>query len=168
MISPDLIFLFAGVAVAAVIDVRTRRIPNALTFSLMVVGLLASAMVGPGIGFGLMGFAAGFALHFTLWQFGVDAAGDAKLFMAIGAFLGWRGMLEATLWRFLLHVPFAVLVLTTQGRWGNFRAAAQWVLLKQQGVDVGERPEPTYMPLGVVIALSVPLAVYTDWLELFG
>lgn len=158
--------LWVGLVVGAVIDVRTRRIPNALTFGLMAFGLGLHATQGLGIGFAAAGLGVAFLVHFSLWQAGIDAAGDAKLFMAVGTFLGVSTMLEATLWRLLLHIPFALLVLTVQGKWDNFRAATRWSLAKAQGREVGERPEPTYQPLGVVVALAVGVAYLTPWLDL--
>ena len=158
--------LWLGVLGGAVIDVRTRRIPNALTFGLMSLGLVRHASVGAGISVAATGLGVAFLVHFVLWQLGIDAAGDAKLFMAVGAFLGVSTMLEATVWRLLLHIPFALFVLTAQGKWGNFRAATRWSLAKAQGREAGQRPEPTYQPLGVVVALAVGAAYATTWFDL--
>jgi Flp pilus assembly protein protease CpaA len=163
-----MILLFAALVVAAVIDVQTTRIPNALTFPLMLLGLLVQGTIGTGMMDGFTGLGVAFALHFALWQLKLEGAGDAKLMMAVGAFVGWQTMLEATLWRYVLQIPYAVVVLTVKGRWANFQAAARWTLLKAQGVDVGERPEPTLMPFGPLIALATPAAVYTSTLAFFG
>jgi prepilin peptidase CpaA len=75
---------------AAVIDLRTRRIPNALTGSLAVVGLgLAAAQLGTvGIGGAIIGFLLGFAFMLPGNVFGATGAGDVKLFAAAGAMLG--------------------------------------------------------------------------------
>jgi Flp pilus assembly protein protease CpaA len=160
--------LFVALVVAGVIDMRTTKIPNALTFPLMLLGLLVQATVGTGITDGLMGLAAAFAIHYVLWQIKLEGAGDAKLMMAVGAFVGWTTMFEATLWRYVLQIPYAAAVLTFKGRWGNFREASRWTLLKAQGVDVGARPEPTLMPFGPLIAVAAPIALYTDYLDYFG
>src|SRR5690349_10516150 len=75
---------------AAVIDLRTRRIPNALTGSLAVVGLgLAAAQLGTvGIGGAILGCLLGFAFMLPGNVFGATGAGDMKLFAAAGALLG--------------------------------------------------------------------------------
>ena len=77
---------------AAVSDLRERRIPNALTFPLLIVGLLWAAWFG-----GLAGLAesagacALLALPYVLlFLFVGGGAGDAKLMGAIGAWLGLR------------------------------------------------------------------------------
>lgn len=154
-------------AAAAIIDLRTHRIPNWLTFTLIAVGLAYQSTSGAGFMFGLVGVGVAFAVHYTLWTLGVDAAGDAKLFMGVGAWLGWGVMMEATAWRLLLHIPLALAVLTYKKRWGNFRAALRWSLQSMKGGDSTERPPPTWVPLGAIIATAVPLAMYTDWIGWF-
>jgi prepilin peptidase CpaA len=82
--------LAAATGLAAVIDLRTRRIPNALTGSLAVVGLgLAAARLGTvGIGGAIIGCLLGFAFMLPGNVFGATGAGDVKLFAAAGALLG--------------------------------------------------------------------------------
>lgn len=151
---------------AAGIDAFTSRIPNALTFSLLAVGLLAQATVGEGLTFALIGAGVAFALHFALWQLGLEGAGDAKLMIAVGAFVGWTTMLEATAWRYVFLLPYAVVTLTVKRKWSNFFAAIRWTQRKMLGMEVGERPPPTYMPFGPLIAIAVPLALFTPWLDM--
>jgi prepilin peptidase CpaA len=85
-----LAILGAATGLAAVIDLRTRRIPNALTGSLAVVGLgLAAAQIGTvGLGGAIIGCLLGFAFMLPGNVFGATGAGDVKLFAAAGALLG--------------------------------------------------------------------------------
>lgn len=76
--------------VAAIYDLRERRIPNALTVPLLAAGLVWAAWRG-----GLSGLANGAAACFLLalpfvlmFLFAGGGAGDAKLMAAIGAWLG--------------------------------------------------------------------------------
>jgi prepilin peptidase CpaA len=82
-------------AVAAVIDWRTRRIPNWLTFTLVLSGLAQSvmpqALVSPGDA--LLGALAGFALMFPMYALRAVGGGDVKLIAGIGAWLGPHGAL---------------------------------------------------------------------------
>jgi len=82
--------LAAATGLATVIDLRTRRIPNALTGSLALVGLgLAAAQLGTvGIGGAIIGCLLGFAFMLPGNMFGATGAGDVKLFAAAGALLG--------------------------------------------------------------------------------
>jgi prepilin peptidase CpaA len=76
--------------VACVIDVRTRRIPNALTFSAALVGLLFHvAMSGStGAQFAAGGWVVGLLLLLPYFALGGMGAGDVKLVAALGAWLG--------------------------------------------------------------------------------
>jgi len=161
--------LYGGLAIAAITDIVTWKIYNWLTFSMLAVGLLMAVSPGGiGIGSALAGAGAAFVLHWTLWKGGLEGAGDAKLMMAVGAFVGLSTMLEATVWRYLLLLPYAVVVLTVLRRWTHFRAALRWSLYRARGLPVGDRPEPTFMPFGPLIAIAVPVALNTGWLEFFG
>lgn len=80
----------AGVGAGALIDLRTRRIPNALTVTLASTGV-ACAAVGLGdlsVSASLTGFALGLALMLPGHLIGATGAGDVKLFAAVGSFLG--------------------------------------------------------------------------------
>lgn len=75
---------------AALVDVRTRRIPNALNGLLLLTGLASAAFYGSGLTLGqsLAGMAAGFGLTFVLFAINAMGGGDVKLFAALGAWLG--------------------------------------------------------------------------------
>lgn len=105
---------------AAWSDFRLWKIPNGTVLALIVVYALGAALrllmpeqagalagdVGAtlfswdGIGGDLAAGLLLFALGFALWCFRLFGAGDAKLFLPIGLFVGWHGML-----------PFAIFLL---------------------------------------------------------
>ncbi|HMV67455.1 MAG TPA: A24 family peptidase [Myxococcota bacterium] len=164
-----LLILYAALLLGAINDALTTKIPNRLTFPLIALGIAISVSpYGAGLVTALTGAGVAFALHYALWSIGLEGAGDAKLMMGVGAFVGYATMLEATLWRYVLLLPYAVAVITIKGRWPNFREALRWSLMRARGLPVGERPEPTLMPFGPLIAVAVPAAVHTTWLEFFG
>src|SRR5688500_5551797 len=81
----------AAAALAVVSDVRCRRIPNLLTGPLLVCGLGfalatggAAAVGGAALGMALAGFP-----FVVLCLVGVGVAGDAKLMLAVGAWVAW-------------------------------------------------------------------------------
>jgi prepilin peptidase CpaA len=84
--------------VAAYCDVRTRRIPNALTLLGFGVAIALRATAGLGAGIdGVTGAILAFVLCLPFFVLGVLGGGDAKLLMALGAFTGPRDLLMAML-----------------------------------------------------------------------
>jgi prepilin peptidase CpaA len=75
---------------AAAVDLRARRIPNWITFSLMLAGFAQSftwaRTVGPVDA--LLGFLTGFGLTFILYGLGGMGGGDVKLLAGLGAWFG--------------------------------------------------------------------------------
>jgi prepilin peptidase CpaA len=76
--------------VACVTDVRTRRIPNALTFGAALVALLFHLAVSglPGIQAAALGWIVGLAMFLPFFLLGGMGAGDVKLLAALGAWFG--------------------------------------------------------------------------------
>ena len=86
-----------GMGAAAVIDLRTRRIPNILTATLAAIGIgLAAAGFGRvGLGAALLGCLLGLAFMMPGHIFGATGAGDVKLLAAAGALLGPKDTIYA-------------------------------------------------------------------------
>lgn len=76
------IILWGLLIFAAVIDWRTLKIPNVLTVPGMITGLIFHG------GVGLEGILLALFLAGSLTMFGLWGGGDAKLLMAVGAFVG--------------------------------------------------------------------------------
>lgn len=72
-------------------DLLTKRIPNWVTFPGMALGLAAQGwwLGWAGLGNGLLGILLTLALYGPIYAFGYMGAGDVKLLMAAGAWLGW-------------------------------------------------------------------------------
>jgi prepilin peptidase CpaA len=102
----------AGTGLAAVIDLRTRRIPNALTAALAVIGIgIAAARLGPiGLGGALLGCALGLAFMLPGHVFGKTGAGDVKLFAAAGALLGPATTVQAFFYTAIVGGVLAVAI----------------------------------------------------------
>lgn len=158
---PHEVVLLAGMFAAGVIDARTGKIPNALNGLLMALGLVWWTVEGVPL-VGVLGLASAFALHFLLWRLGVEKAGDAKLFMGLGATLGWQKMLEASLWTGVVYLPVGLMVLAMQGKLPQFIEGMRYVAQKAQGLDPGEPPEPTMLRTGPIIAVGGAIAVFVD------
>ncbi len=82
-------------ALAAGIDLRARRIPNWLSFSIVLTGLVQSFMPGSLIspGWALLGCTVGLSLPLMLFVLGALGGGDVKLLTGVGAWLGPWGVL---------------------------------------------------------------------------
>ncbi len=154
---------FAAVAVASVIDWRTRRIPNLLTFPLAFAALVANVVVGGWSGglSSLVGLCVGLAFFLLLMLLGAMGPGDVKLMAALGALLGivhvfWIGLFTAVMGGVL-----AVLYSLSRGSLPRM-AHRTWRLLKFI-VFTGRMPKAEelqasredYMPYALAIALGV-------------
>lgn len=104
------LILAALLGAAAVIDIRTMRIPDALNAALVLTGLCATWLMGKPLAPALTGVALGYGALFLINQAyraarGRDGLGmgDAKLLAGAGAWLGWSGL------------PFVVLIASALG-----------------------------------------------------
>ena len=97
-------------------DLRSRRIPNALTLGGALAALIASAVTA-GMG-GIWSSAAGWALATAMWMplyaLGGMGAGDVKLMAAIGAWLGPLAVVYATLYGAVAGAVMAAGVVVAQ------------------------------------------------------
>ncbi|KAF0675826.1 prepilin peptidase [Profundibacterium mesophilum] len=97
--------LLAGLPLAAVlvaiarIDLRSRRVPDALSLPLLAAGLILALLTGASLSDHLAGAVLGWAVFAAIgWAFwrlrGIEGLGlgDAKLLGAAGAWLGWQAL----------------------------------------------------------------------------
>jgi len=89
----NVIFIFplAMIVVpAAIIDIRSRRIPNLLSLAGIIIGFGINAFFAgfSGAADAGIGLFLAFAISFPLWLIGWVGAGDVKLVSAVGAIVG--------------------------------------------------------------------------------
>jgi leader peptidase (prepilin peptidase)/N-methyltransferase len=122
---PTLLFLSRAIFVAAMLtlaitDLRERILPNAITYPGVIVGLLFSLVLPPGIVSALVGAVAGAAvpwligeLYYRVRRIEGLGMGDVKMLAMIGAFLGWQMALvtlfAGSLLGVLVGVPITVI-----------------------------------------------------------
>lgn len=107
-----------GTGAAAVIDLRTRRVPNPLTASFAAVGIALAAT-----GFGrvsvlsaLVGCLVGLFFMLPGHLYGATGAGDVKLFAAAGTLLGPESVMTAFLATAIAGGLLALSVAAQRGR----------------------------------------------------
>ncbi|MGN6507035.1 MAG: A24 family peptidase [Tepidisphaeraceae bacterium] len=90
----SLLPLIVFVSLAAVIDWRTRRIPNALNLIIFCTGLGVAWEGGTHVSFAaaLLGSLVGFGLLLPAFVLGAMGGGDVKLLAALGAWCGPVGV----------------------------------------------------------------------------
>lgn len=91
------LLLAAGLTVAVVTDLRSRRIPNLLTAAMAAAGLGLAAAGSSGITLAgaLAGMGLGVLLMLPGHLFGGTGAGDVKLMGAVGSLLGPPSIIQA-------------------------------------------------------------------------
>src|SRR5262249_44484265 len=130
-----LLFVSLAMIVAAVIDGWKLKVPNWLTLPLVLsgwllgllnnFGLLTEAGFEGGIGAALAGTALGFLLLFPVYSIGGMGAGDVKMQMGfgswIGAFYGYKEGLSIVWWAFVFGAVIggviALGMILARGKW---------------------------------------------------
>jgi prepilin peptidase CpaA len=107
--------VIGGVACAT--DLRSARIPNALTFGAVAAALLFHLLAPQGggamfIGAGLL---AGLLVFFPFFALGALGAGDVKLMAALGAWIGWAATVQVALYGAIAGGVLAVVVAMWRG-----------------------------------------------------
>jgi prepilin peptidase CpaA len=159
------------VLLACIPDLRTRRIPNALTLGAAVVAFAFHAATAglPGLATSAGGWLLGVALFLPMFALRGMGAGDVKLLAAVGAWLGPGQVIWVAL---ITSVAGGVLALIVAAWHGYLRTAVTnvYALLmhwRLSGVQPLERVTLAGSS-GPRLAYAVPIAVgtvVTLWLK---
>lgn len=176
-VSPSVIwFVSIVLVVAAVIDGIKLKVPNWLTFPMVIVGLGYWAWAGgtAGILFALAGAAVGLALLLPLYAIGGMGAGDVKLMAGVGAWVG----VKLTLWAFVTSAVVGGLMAIVMVAWsGNF--IKHWVQFQAIGHEILTVRNPSKLseiaaerkPRMMLLPYGIPIAVgsiaFFAWAGLF-
>jgi prepilin peptidase CpaA len=101
------------VTLAAIIDVRSQRIPNYLTLPSCGIGIMYHVLISGtnGLMFSFTGLVLGMCLLLFFYLLGGMGAGDVKLMGAIGALLGWEGVLRAFLFSAIIGGLYSIVAM---------------------------------------------------------
>ncbi len=143
---------------AIVVDLRSGRIPNWLTYTVMGVALLAHTVVAGQSGalFSLGGLGTGLGIFLLMYVSGTIGAGDVKLMAAVGAILGPYGALISALLAIMVGGLYALGAMCYQ--WGGhttgrkLAAATSGVLRAGGGTWAQHLQLPFRLRYGVAVA----------------
>ena len=159
--NPGTVSIVALATLAAWSDIRTRRIPNALTFTGFAVALALRALVGfDAVGAGLLGALLAFGLSLPLFLVRGLGAGDVKLLTACGAFLGPGRLLHAVLITALAGGLMALVAILRRGALlQTLRNCGRIVVgifspARRPGLPTLASPGAITVPYGVAIAIG--------------
>jgi prepilin peptidase CpaA len=151
-------------AACAVVDYRTKKIPNWLTVPAAGAGLVYHLLSPHGIGplWALAGFAIGFGLLLVPWLLGGGGMGDVKMLAALGVWLGPVGILTAFgLGAMLAAFGMVGVLVGSACSEGFSRTRKRYATVAASGGSVSAAPKRVRR----VLPFAVPMALGT-WLVL--
>ena len=126
-----------GILWASWIDYKERRVPNWLNAAIAAAGFVAQAWFfgWNGVGVGALGLLVGFATLILPWMMHGMGAGDVKLMMAIGVWLGpWYTFISFCTGAVVGGVIAVIMILST-GRLYNAYANLATIMHKSSRVS---------------------------------
>ena len=151
-------------AIACISDVRTRRIPNLLTFPAAGLALVFHLATGgwSAAGTSVGGWVLGGALFFPMFALRGMGAGDVKLLAAVGAWVGPGQVVLVALVTSIVGGAIGVVLALGHG-YLRSAVANLWMLLMHWRV-MGVRPLPAVTldrSAGPRLVYAVPIAIGT-------
>ena len=107
----SIVYLFSFLLLIASSDLREHRVPNVMVLALLIGGLLFSMADGglQSLSSSLQGATVGLVL-LPMYLFRAMGAGDVKLLVACGTFLGPWGILQCIVVAFVLGAVFVSII----------------------------------------------------------
>ena len=167
-----ILLLLSVLIISAIIDFRSQKIPNLLTYPVMAIALgYHFVMSGPdGLLFSAGGLAVGIAILILPYLMGGMGAGDVKLMGAVGAILGARGVFVAFLFSAIAGGIYALILLLLNRRYFRGFFARQSTTLKtfmltKQFIPIpaDENEREPKLCYGIAIALGTLLSVFLEF-----
>lgn len=158
-------FLAAAVlcsGLAAIFDVRSRRIPNLLTGPTLLLALLAHIIFGgwSGLGSALLAGGIGFAATLVFFLMGGMGAGDVKLMAAAGSLLGLSSLAPAMLATALFGALSGIALALYRGRLREVAVNAVELVGHHRTAGLVPHPEINVRSqTGMRIPFAVPIAL---------
>ena len=167
------LLLLLILSLAIVTDLYKRKITNVLIVLGLVGGLVGQLFLRQRLGFGQwgIGVVTGFICFFPLYVLRGMAAGDVKLMMVVGGFLGFPLVLTAALYSYAAGGIMAIIIVLAKGRFKqvihNIKIILTPLYIRAiSGVDVSDglikQVSVGRMPYAVAIGAGTLLTLYLN------
>lgn len=168
--------LLLMLVLAVITDLSTHKIPNVLVLFGLVVSLILQSMVAEGTGWlnWITGVAVAFACFIPLYLLRAMAAGDVKLMMAVGGFLGYPLIITAVTYSYFAGGVIAICYVLIKGR-GKLLMQNLYMMMVGQfikatsGVNINDgqvfQQSAGRIPYALAIAVGTLITLY---LQLIG
>ena len=159
-LSPLSVIAVIAAVVALVTDVRTRRIPNWLTASTLLIGVVANTYLRgvEGTLASVEGVALGLAILLPFYIFRTMGAGDVKLLAAFGAVLGPQMLISVAVYASIVGGIQSLIILRRLGRVG-VTLHQLFVMRVLPSASGAKAPYAVALTSGLFVALVHPLAL---------
>lgn len=160
------VWLVASVlVVAAAIDGWKLKVPNWITFPLVISGWIYSGLAygWAGLGWSLLGTLVGLVCLLPLYAIGGMGAGDVKLLAGVGAWLWTVHTLNAFIWSAMVGGAMALVMVIYRKAWHKHRDQFWMILLelvsirnpnKLAAIAAERKSSMLLLPYGIPIAVG--------------
>ena len=159
-------------------DLTQKKIPNLITFPVILWGLLTYSIFEglEGFKFSIVGFLVGLGIFLIPFILGVMGGGDVKMMAAIGALMGWRFVLTTAVYSGLVGGLLVIIYLIYKKKlWITIKSIIGIILkpilfiltltfnnrtitkINEYFINIGSYKEKHYIPYGVAIGLGAVL-----------
>ncbi len=150
---------------AAWIDGRELKVPNWITFPMILSGLVYQTYVGgvEGFGAGILGMVVGLLTLLPLYAVGGMGAGDVKLMAGIGAWLGWEITFAAFCVSVVVGAVMAVIMVLSKKSMSHhyqqfLLILSEWMVIKNpyelSKIAAERKPRMMLLPYGIPICIG--------------
>ena len=159
----ELILLAAVLVISVYMELKEKRIPNGLTFSAIVCGLVLGTLPG-GISLvsSALGFGLGFGVLFVFYLFGGMGGGDVKLMGAVGALMGYPFIVPALVNTAVIGGVMAIFIVIWRLDFKKLAGIPARQSDDKPSIDQSENQDKrkTTIPYGVAIATGCLMTLY--------
>lgn len=165
-------FVTLTLIVAAVIDGWKLKVPNWITFPMIISGWIYSVVAFGwyGLGMSLLGTIVGLGLLLPAYAIGGMGAGDVKLLAGVGAWIGSSHTFYAFCLSALIGAGIAILMVLFRRAWGKHRDQF-WMIFTEiltvknptqlSAIAAERKSSMLLLPYGIPIAIGT--IVYFAW-----